>query len=184
MDAIVRSKYYRSCEFWKNKEGTADYKEWAQSNANECQINHEGSSDEMNVDAIVEMFSRSEELYNVKYSNYIGDGDSKTFKSVVGSQLFKDFTRCKKECINHVQKRMGMRLRDLKISTRGLGGKGKLTSSLIDELTIYYSLAIRRNHDSVEKMRDAIWATLCHKISTDKKPQHENCPEDADSWCS
>lgn len=50
----------------------------------------------MNVDAIVEMFSRSEELYNVKYSTYIGDGDSKTFKGIIDSQPYKDFTIHKK----------------------------------------------------------------------------------------
>ncbi|XP_011252143.1 uncharacterized protein LOC105248831 [Camponotus floridanus] len=33
-------------------------------------------------------------------------------------------------------------------------------------------------------MRNKIWATLFHKISTDEKPQHEKCPAGADSWCS
>ncbi|XP_067208399.1 uncharacterized protein [Linepithema humile] len=138
----------------------------------------------MEVDAIVEMFSRSEELHGIKYSNYIGDGDSKTFKGIVDSNSYKDLTVRKKECIDHVQKRMGKQFRDLKKTTKGLDGKGKLTASLIDELTIYYGLAIRRNHDSVQKMRDAIWATLYHKISTDKNSQHDNCPQGADSWCS
>lgn len=69
-------------------------------------------------------------------------------------------------------------------NTKGLGGKGKLTGKLIDELTIYYGLAIRRNHDSIKKMRNEIWATLYHKISTDEKPQHDRCPPGTNSWCS
>ena len=59
---------------------------------------------------------------------------------------------------------MGKRLRDLvksnvvdtetkkgkKIKRKTLSGKGKLTASMIDKLTVYYGLAIRRNHDSVK----------------------------------
>ena len=33
----------------------------------------------MEVDAIKEMFAESVEKYGVKYLNYIGDGDSKTY---------------------------------------------------------------------------------------------------------
>jgi len=59
-----------------------------------------------------------------------------------------------------------------------------LTGKLIDELTIFYGLAIRRNADSVEKMRKEIWAILKHKISTNDKPQHDDCPAGEESWCS
>lgn len=76
---------------------------------------------------------------------------------------------------------MGTRLRNLKKNTKVLG-KGKLTRKLIDELSIYYGLAIRRNKDSVEDMRKEIWATFYHKISTDSKPQHDFCPTGENSW--
>ena len=48
---------------------------------------------------------------------------------------------------------------------------------------MYFGKAIRDNCDSVKKMQNAIWATLYHKSSTDKKPQHHKCPPGADSWC-
>lgn len=54
----------------------------------------------------------------------------------------------------------------MKKKTKGFGGKGKLTGKLIDELTIFYGLAIRRNVDSVDNMQKEIWAILKHKIST------------------
>ncbi|XP_011858398.1 PREDICTED: uncharacterized protein LOC105555959 [Vollenhovia emeryi] len=79
---------------------------------------------------------------------------------------------------------MGTRLRNLKKKKHGLGGKGKLTGKLIDELAIYYGLAIRRNSNSIEKMKQQIWATLYHKISTDERPQHDKCPSGANSWCT
>ncbi|XP_066584404.1 uncharacterized protein [Prorops nasuta] len=138
----------------------------------------------MEVDGVIEMFQRSVNLHNVKYANYIGDGDSKTFKGITDSQPYEDFIVNKKECIDHVLKRMGTRLRAVKKKTKGLGGKGKLTGRLIDELSIYYGLAIRRNSDSVDKMRSAIWATLDHKLSTNENPKHDSCPIGKDSWCS
>ncbi|XP_025995087.2 uncharacterized protein LOC113004834 [Solenopsis invicta] len=54
---------------------------------------------------------------------------------------------------------------------------------MIDKLTVYYGLAIRRNFDSVEGMRDAVWATFYHYSSTKDKPQHHLCPQASDSWC-
>lgn len=64
------------------------------------------------------------------------------------------------------------------------GRPWKIDGKLIDELTIYYGLSIRRNAESVEKMRNDIYATLYHKISTDDNPQHERCPTGLTSWCS
>jgi len=184
LDVCVKSKYCKVCEYWKKKEGTAEYEEVYSAHEPKCDANHQGSAGKMEVDAVIEMFRRSVKLHNVKYINYIGDGDSKTYKGIVDAKPYGDFIVAKKECIGHVQKRMGSRLRNLKKNTKGLGGRGKLTVKLIDELTIYYGLAIRRNTESVEKMRNEIWATLFHKISTDEKPQHEKCPAGADSWCS
>jgi len=79
---------------------------------------------------------------------------------------------------------MGTRLRNLKKNVRGLGGKGKLTGKLIDDLSLYFGLAIRRNHNSIVNMKKEIWATLYHKISTDDNPQHDRCPDGENSWCS
>lgn len=67
----------------------------------------------MEVDAIKIMFERS--INNgVKYRNYIGDGDSKTYTGDLNSKPYgDDFLINKEECVGHVQKRMGKRLRDL-----------------------------------------------------------------------
>lgn len=58
------------------------------------------------------------------------------------------------------------------------------TNNIMKKLSTYYELAMRRHSDSVEEMRTAIWATFFHKFSTDEKPNHDNCPEEADSWCA
>lgn len=33
-------------------------------------------------------------------------------------------------------------------------------------------------------MKDAIWATLFHSMSTDEDPHHQRCPAGEDSWCT
>ena len=43
-----------------------------------------------------------------------------------------------KECVGHVQKRVGTRLRKLKIDVKGLGGKGKL----LDKITMVMSSGV------------------------------------------
>ena len=113
VDAEVKLKFCKSGEHWKSKVGTTEYKECQETHADHCQANHEGSSGKMEVDSAVEMFARSERLFGIKYANYIGDGGSKTFKDIIDSHLHGNF-EVKKECIDHVQKNMGTRLRNLK----------------------------------------------------------------------
>lgn len=198
LDLVVKSAYCKACEFWAKKTNTVEYEEWAEAHKSECSANHSGSSGKMEVDSIVQMFQQSEQKYKVKYKNYIGDGDSKTYTGILNAAPYGETLVDKKECIGHVQKRMGTRLRDVKKKSTGtivdektgkkkrasLGGKGKLTDKMIDKLTVYYGLAIRRNCDSAEKMREAIWATYYHYGSTKENPQHEKCPPGAESWCS
>lgn len=183
IDLVVKGSYCQSCTYWKGKNNTEDYLLWYAKHEKECVINHSGSAGKMEVDSMKEMFTRSDEKFGVKYGNYIGDGDTKTFKAILDMKPYGDnFEIIKSECVGHVEKRMGTRLRNVK-KTEKLGGKGKLTDVLIQKLTKYYGLAIRRNSKSVDKMEKAIMATFYHLISTDKKPQHHFCPQGADSWC-
>ena len=181
IDLLVKSSYCQICTYYKNDKDNPEYLEHKEDG--HCAVNHSGSSGKMEVDAVVEMFLRSEQLHRVRYSNYIGDGDAKTFKAILDIEPYgHEFKIKKNECIGHVEKRMGSRLRNIKKSAK-LGGKGKLTDVLIKKLTRYYGLAIRRNSDSVIEMRKAIMATFYHYTSTNEKPQHDGCPPGADSWC-
>ncbi|GFV11334.1 uncharacterized protein TNCV_3724231 [Trichonephila clavipes] len=135
---------------------------------------------------------RSQSLYNIRYTKYLGDGDSKAFTSIIENNVYGDHCSVEKlECIGHVMKRMRTRLRRLKTMMRGqklsdgkpLCGRSRLTEAEIDRLQAYYGLAIRRNLSSVKDMQQAIWVIFLHKLSTDEKPQHGFCPSDTDTWC-
>lgn len=188
VDAVIKSSFCQACNLWNKKkdDNINEYNEWYETHEETCSINNEGSASKMEIDAVTEMFLRSKEKHGVLYMKYIGDGDSKTFRRILNVNPYGDeATVVKKECVGHVEKRMGTRLRDAKKKNQDIGdeGAGKLTDKVIGELTTYYGLAIRRHPDSVEEMRKAIWATYYHKSSTDNKPQHQNCPPGEKSWC-
>ena len=126
---------------------------------------------------------------------FVGDGDSTAYNAVTELNNkqgpYTDVQVVKEECINHVSKRIGTRLRQTKKDTRVdvvtkkgktmrrsvLGGQGKLTDQIIDSLQSYYGKAIRDNIGTdVLTLRQAIWASFFHLSSTDKAPAHSFCP--------
>lgn len=112
IDRYVSSSYCKSCEAAKNV-SKEKLPQWKSEHQKVCSKNHSGSAAQMEVNGIVEMFSRSEETYGVRYVNYIGDGDCKTFTGITNKNPYS-VPVSKIECVGHVQKRMGARLRKLK----------------------------------------------------------------------
>lgn len=90
IDIFVSSGICDSCNTWKNKLTSAEFDEWHEQHVEkgECQANHEGPSGNMEVNAIKEMFNRSEASHGVKYETYVGDGDSKTYSGLVKQQPY------------------------------------------------------------------------------------------------
>ncbi|GFW05829.1 uncharacterized protein TNCV_603011 [Trichonephila clavipes] len=99
-------------------------------------------------------------------ANYFGNSggmEVEAYKAVLESKPYKDVNIEKLECVGHVEKRIGTRLRALKLKLKGkkledkksLGGRNRLTDAEIDKLQRYYDL----------------------------NPQHGLCPLGDDSWC-
>lgn len=178
LDVDILSKYCQGCTLLKKK-GAKDH-------AGECRKNYEGTSGGMEAAAAVTIFQRSLEKHGVRYSNFLGDGDSKAYKAVCDSKPYGDFQIEKLECVGHVQKRLGKQLRNLKQNlgkTKLSDGKtirGRLTDSTIDKFQSYYGKAIRDNNHNLEEMMKAVWATLFHSASSDEKPLHSLC---SINWC-
>ncbi|GFV73621.1 uncharacterized protein TNCV_1270011 [Trichonephila clavipes] len=110
--------------------------------SHECE-KHVGSSGAMTPVGVYRIFERSAQMRTLQYVQFYRDGDSKSFdavKNVYGENSVKKF-----ECIGHIQKRVGSRLRRLKLKQKGLGGRWKLTDSFIDKLQIYYGIVFRSN---------------------------------------
>ncbi|GFT73835.1 uncharacterized protein TNCV_1353151 [Trichonephila clavipes] len=81
-----------------------------------------GSSSSMEPAGAYRIFERSEDHRMLRYTDYYGDGDSKAFDAV--KDIYGKDSVTKLECIGHIQKRVGTRLRKLKSRNKGLGGKG------------------------------------------------------------
>jgi len=109
-----------------------------------CDINHDKSSGAMESVGAVEIFKSSIQKYNLIYDEYLGDGDTSSFKDVVATEPYKEFgiEPKKLECIGHVQKRVGTRLRNLVKQHKGtkttLSGRGKLTEKIINSMQNFY----------------------------------------------
>ncbi|GFT48838.1 uncharacterized protein TNCV_178891 [Trichonephila clavipes] len=188
IDVAVLSAYCKGCEKWQGPKSGHSYEEWKLKHQPHCVKNRIGSYSKMEVDGMKEIFHRSVPQRNAKYIKYIGDGDSKTSPEL---QRTAPYSIKKVECVGHIQKRMGARLRKLKTMNRGkklsdgksISGKNRLTDKFIDTITTYYGNAIRQNNSSISDMRQAIWAIYCHYRSTDEEPMHHFCPIGDTSWC-
>lgn len=68
-----------------------------------------------------------------------------------------------------------------------LGGIGKLADKVIDSMTSYYGITVRRfekkggNKSRKKELAVEIMATFLHITSSDKDPRHFLCPGGEDS---
>ncbi|KAH7947155.1 hypothetical protein HPB52_007759 [Rhipicephalus sanguineus] len=87
------------------------YTDWLATH--ECQRNIECNSGRMEVEAALTMFQRSWAKHGLRYTTVLSDGDSRTFHALSEAEVYGFIQIDKKDCINHVHKRMGAALRNL-----------------------------------------------------------------------
>jgi hypothetical protein len=192
IDVDIMSRYCHACVHYKGVKHGETYDMWWEDHAPHCAKNHEGSAGKMEADGMLRIFKRSENERGVRYVKYIGDGDAKTFKCISDDKPYgPDVCIEKKECVGHVQKKMGGKMRALKQSMKGqklsdgkgISGVGRLTDKFVNKLQQYYGNAIRSNCSDLKSMKDAVWAIYHHSKSTDEKHNHTLCPKGEGSWC-
>ena len=197
LDYVVKTLHCQRCVYFKNKfiDDSEAFQTWYNEHKESCYINHQGSSDSMETQGTKEMFLRSME-HKLKYTTFVGDGDRSSY-GVTAEACFEVYGEAyevvKEECVGHIQKRMGSRLRELKRKKQGLklsdgksvGGKGRLTDKVVDKIQNFFGQAIRRNTGDQAGMKKNIWAIFHHMIINDKESleiQHDLCPK-KDTWC-
>ncbi|KAH7975861.1 hypothetical protein HPB52_006364 [Rhipicephalus sanguineus] len=87
------------------------YTDWLATH--ECQRNIECNSGRMEVEAALTMFQRSWAKHGLRYTTVLSDGDSRTFHALSEAEVYGFIQIDKKDCINHVHKRMGAALRNI-----------------------------------------------------------------------
>ena len=185
IDIEPMSRLCKACNSHEKlkKTNPIEYDSWKAKHTN-CPSNYRGSAPSMEVEGAKRIFQRSEKLNCLRYTKFFSDGDSKTFPAIEDTYMSGNNPKVKKrECVGHVQKHVGNRIRKKKKLVRGLGGKGKLTEAIIDRLQNYYGIAIRSNKGNKENMKLAIHASLFHVSSSKTNIWHDHCPKGASSWC-
>ncbi|XP_050549327.1 uncharacterized protein LOC118271403 isoform X2 [Spodoptera frugiperda] len=91
----VRNKYCYTCQYYDRR--NIDIK------PHNCCKNFTGASTGMESDIIVEGFQKSEETHQLRYLNFIGDGDSSVFANLKEKVSYGNKIK-KIECKNHVIK--------------------------------------------------------------------------------
>lgn len=201
IDMEVLSNDCVKCTQKKNNLTSAEFDAWKAGHTN-CKKNFDGKSGAMEGAAAVKLWGRSQEL-GYRYKVFVGDGDSSAFNSVAemndGEGPYSIPVK-KEECLNHVGKRLGTRLRKMKASLKHetttkagknvfrstLAGKKGLTDDVINSLQRHFqqNLLGYPKDGTVEGLRMTLMSNYYHSTSTDKDPRHTSCPKGKDSWCA
>ena len=191
IDYHVMSKFCKGYTIWDKKKGTLEYDQWKEKH--QCAINHKQSSGAMEAAGAITIFQSSIEKHKLRYSHYIGDGDSESFRKVVDSKPYgNELDIGKLECIGHYQKRFGNRIHKKRLQLKGkilsdgkkIIGRGRLTDKAINTMQNYFGMAIRQNKGKLYEMKKAIGTVLWHCSDIhDEEIRHKFCPKSINSWC-
>lgn len=116
------------------------YIDWMESHGPKCTANFDKSSKAMKAQSAIDMWGRSIEKHKLRYVDFVGDGNCSSHRDVVKSKPYGDEVAVRKvECVGHIQKRMGGKLRrkkrDMKTKQlsdeKTIAGRHRLTDHLI-----------------------------------------------------
>ena len=162
---------------------------------------HIGSSGSMEPKIAKILWDRSRTI-GFEYKVMVADGDSATYMII--KDTYGPISVVKKDCINHVGKRMTSRLMTLRDSyTENVRTKSGMNKGLtrktyplrahlkdfqIKKISDYYKGAIHRSiGEGVGVIRNNIFATYHHHSAfpfcSDNHLHHRLCPEGEGSWC-
>ena len=109
----------------------------------DCQKNWDGPSSSMETDMLVEGFKQAESKYGLRYIQFIGDGDSSVYPTLLSQVPVWGHAIRKIECSNHAVKYYRSALENLVKEKPQYKGKGKLTEGMRKKLTKAARCAIK-----------------------------------------
>lgn len=127
----VRNKYCASCSKGISAENHKCYKNW------------DKSSSEMEADIILEGFRNAEKTHGIRYTKFVGDGDSAVYPTLLTEVPIWGRSIEKIECSNHACKCYRNNLEKLVNENPQYKGKGGLTQQMRKRLTSAARCAIK-----------------------------------------
>ena len=156
------------------------FEEWKTSHV--CKLNPSNSAGNMEPVGAMRIWECSLQKNKLLHTSFYADGDSKSFSTI--KNTYPGITVQKLEYLGHVQKQVDCCLRNMIKQEKGISGKGKLTSNMIDMLQNYYGIAIRSCKNNLKGMQPVTKAALFHIASNKYHNLHyPHCPVGPDSWC-
>ncbi|XP_050309467.1 uncharacterized protein LOC126745672 isoform X4 [Anthonomus grandis grandis] len=101
----IRNKFCSLCSWYENKKKDVPI--------HKCHKNWNGTSTSMEADIVLEGFKRSMELYNLKFTKMIGDGDSSVHRKLLQSKPYGNMLVQKVECRNHLLRNFAKKIREI-----------------------------------------------------------------------
>ena len=117
-----------------------------------CFLNWDESSSAMETDIILKGFLQSEEQHGLRYTQFIGDGDSSVYPALVSGVPYGNFIK-KMECANHAVKCYRTALENLVHDKSCYKGRGKLTEAMRKKLTKAARSAILMRSQEADKLQ-------------------------------
>ncbi|GFT90534.1 uncharacterized protein TNCV_1663801 [Trichonephila clavipes] len=169
---------------------SAEFHIWQKGHADEWDKNFDGTSGAMEMHAALIMWRRSISDCKMRFVSMLSDGDSKTFQFLSDNKIYGSDIKIEKERVpesycKEASTSLRNKVKEWEVKKVTLGGRkqGSFTDKNITKLRNYYRKAIKDNVPDTDKMKTAIYASLMHFSSTDKKHMHGKCPEGELSWC-
>lgn len=119
----------------------------------ECHKNWIGASSSMETDIIVQGFKEAESQYGLRYTKFVGDGDSSVYPSLITEVPHWGHAIKKIECANHAIKCYRAALEKLVQDNPHYKGKGKLTDTMRKRLTKAARCAIKMRSQITDRKR-------------------------------
>ena len=140
----VRNKYCSVCKKGNPTKTHTCFKNWT------------GASSSMESDLILEGFLAAEKQHGVRYINFIGDGDSSVYSTLVSNVPGWGYSIKKQECANHALKCYRASLEQLIKDKPSYKGKHKLTENMRLRLTKAARCAIIMRSKESDKHKAAV----------------------------
>ena len=135
----VKNKYCTACTQGVPKEKHLCYKNWSE------------SSSEMETEIILEGFLAAESTHGVRYTSFIGDGDSSVYPTLLSRVPVWGRDIRKYECANHCCKCYRSSLEKLAAENAQYRGRGGLTQKMRKRLTSAARCAIKMRSQESNK---------------------------------
>jgi len=143
LDCVIKSLRCHECRCYeKDNKSSPEYQRWYQNHKQHFEINHYSSSGEMEAIGASESFLRSIETRGLQYTQFVGDGDSSSFRKlkVALERKIGIYIQFRKKNVQDMYRRgLAQHLGNTKKEKKGLklnggkvvSGKGRLTKVMI-----------------------------------------------------